>query len=194
MPPRTKRNATSRRHPPSTPPQPRPAYDPDSDQHQHTDLLSFDNDDDAPHTYGTGTLTPAVFEPEPPPSDPELGRASASICADPTAAAAAEDRYLPRHSHPKYEHEHEDVYARAGLREDALYGTSESDVDDGGPASASTSPPGPSSLRTGTFAITGSGARSVLSKLAAPTPGEDTSDESSLGRSVGHVRSPVLAR
>ena len=112
---------------------------------------------------------------EPPPSDPELGRASAVIW----------DGHDPAHllRHPA-------DYSRG------VYGpgTSESDIDDGGPISPSTSPPGPSSFGNN-FAAADEPvpARSALSKIAIPAE-DTTSDESSLSRSVGHIRSPVLAR
>ncbi|RPD54135.1 hypothetical protein L226DRAFT_312651 [Lentinus tigrinus ALCF2SS1-7] len=160
MPPRTKRNAnSSRRHHSAaqsyTPPSPTP------------DLLSFDPD---PSAYGA--ITPAVFDPDPPPSDPELGRASTAI---------HDARLLP-----------EPVdYAKHMFRPPAQ--VDESDIDDGGPVSPSTSPPGPSSF-SNTFAVADipSPARSGLAKLAVAE--DTTSDESSLSRSIGHTRSPVLAR
>ena len=168
MPPRTKRNATSRRHHPSSQPQPSSLDSP-----LPPDLLTFESEAPPQTTYGS--TTPAVFELEPPPSDPGLGRPSAAIWDgrdQPTLRAKPVD------------------YARD------MYGpgTSESDIDDGGPASPSTSPPGPSSLGNN-FAIADepTSGLSALSKLAIAAE-DTTSDESSLSRSVGHIRSPVLAR
>ena len=177
MPPRTKRNANiSRRHH-SAAHSPLPLYDPPSPAQ---DLLSFDQDDPAQAAYGAMTRPPAVFDPDPPPSDPERGRPSAAILLTEPVDYA------------------KDVFGPAQF---------ESDIDDGGPASPSTSPPGPSSVGTGTFNFAFARAdappspplplppapgRSGISQLAAA---EDTaSDESSLGRSVGHIRAPVLAR
>ena len=186
--PRPKRNAT-RRHPP-----PQNAYD------DAPDLLSFD--DDAPPQTPYDAADPAVFELEPPPSDPELGRASSAI---------RDARLLDAPGFAKHAYAHalaldaaeEGAYGARGR----LFAASESDIDDGGPASPSTSPPGPSSVGTGTFNFAFARAdappspplppapapgRSGISQLAAA---EDTaSDESSLGRSVGHIRAPVLAR
>lgn len=62
MPPRTKRNAPSRRHPRSAQPEA---------QLPEPDLLSFEDDPTA--------QSPSVFELEAPPSDPELGRQSTVI-------------------------------------------------------------------------------------------------------------------
>ena len=168
MPPRSKRNATSRRHHPA--PQPQPSH---SDSHPPPDLLSFEPEAPPQTTYGS--MTPAVFDMEPPPSDPELGRASAVIWDghDPSNLLRHPADYA------------KDVYGP---------GTSESDIDDGGPSSPSTSPPGPSSFGNN-FAAADEPvpARSALSKIAIPAE-DTTSDESSLSRSVGHIRSPVLAR
>ena len=158
MPPRTKRNAPSRRHQPPV----QSAY-PDAQLPGH-DLLSFDSDVPSHSTYST--MTPAVFDLEQPPSDPEAGRASAAIHVD-----YAKEMYGP--------------------------GVPDSDIDDGGPVSPSTSPPGPSSYGTGNFTIadvpsSSSPGHPALRNLAVAD--DTTSDESSLARSVGHVRSPVLAR
>ncbi|KAI0365441.1 hypothetical protein BV20DRAFT_954256 [Pilatotrama ljubarskyi] len=167
MPSRNKRNAPSRRQ------QPAPAQ-PVYPQPQPSDLLSFD-DDPSPPIDTFQSQNPAVFELEAPPSDPELGRESTVI----------------RDSRDT-EHLAEPVdYAKE------MYGpgTSGSDVDDG-PISVSTSPPDPSPIRR--FSITHnapskpSSTTSALSKLAITD--DTTSDDSSLSRSVGHVRSPVLAR
>ena len=168
MPPRTKRNANiSRRHH-SAAHSPLPLYDSPSPAQ---DLPSFDHDDPPQTAYGAMTRPPAVFDPDPPPSDPERGRPSAAILlAEPVDYA-------------------KDVFGPAQV---------ESDIDDGGPASPSTSPPGPSSFGTANFALAdapGVGAdagRSGISQLAAAE--DTTSDESSLSRSVGHIRAPVLAR
>ncbi|TFK78499.1 hypothetical protein K466DRAFT_570797 [Polyporus arcularius HHB13444] len=105
-------------------------------------------------------MTPAVFDPDPPPSDPELGRATTVI----------------RDSHP----DAQPVDYAKGVYD------LDSDIDDGGPISPSTSPPAPSS-----FAIAHI-PRSGLAQLAVAE--DTTSDESSLSRSIGHTRSPVLAR
>ena len=164
MPPRTKRNANiSRRHH-SAAHSPLPLYDSPSPAQ---DLLSFDQDDPAQTAYGAMTRPPAVFDPDPPPSDPERGRPSAAILlAEPVDYA-------------------KDVFGPAQF---------ESDIDDGGPISPSTSPPGPSSFSNNTLTLADipSPSRSVLAKLVGAE--DTTSDESSLSRSIGHTRAPVLAR
>ena len=183
MPPRTKRNAASRRqHAPAQQSSPFP---------EPQDLLSFDSDAPPQTTYDSPS--PAVFELEPPPSDPEAGRASAAILPESRLLAPAG---FPKHPYARDEPlrvaEEEPYAGGTGMR---LYeGASESDIDDGGPASPSTSPPGPSSVSTGNFAIADAPdlARAGISQLAAAE--DTTSDDSSLGRSVGHIRSPVLAR
>ncbi|KAI0681972.1 hypothetical protein C8T65DRAFT_703749 [Cerioporus squamosus] len=163
MPPRTKRNANParRQHSAAHPAQ----YCHDDPSPAAPDLLSFDPDLDPPPETAYGPMTPAVFDLEPPPSDPELGRASTVI---------------------------RDSRAQPVDYSKELYGI-ESDIDDGGPASPSTSPPGPSSF-SNQFAVDAipSPARSGLAKLAVAE--DTTSDESSLSRSIGHTRSPVLAR
>ena len=69
MPPRIKRNANiSRRHH-SAAHSPLPLYDSPSPAQ---DLLSFDQDDPAQTAYGAMTRPPAVFDPDPPPSDPDV--------------------------------------------------------------------------------------------------------------------------
>lgn len=164
MPPRNKRNATSRRHHPSS-----QSQSPYVESPQH-DLLNFDSDTPpSPSHSPYRSMTPAVFELEPPPSDPDIGRPSASIRdMDPLARQLG--------------------YA-GGMY---ATGPSESDIDDGGPVSPSTSPPGPSSFGAFPPPDAPHPGRSALTNLA---PAEDTtSDESSLARSVGHIRSPVLAR
>ncbi|KAH9910661.1 uncharacterized protein BXZ73DRAFT_57927 [Epithele typhae] len=192
MPPRSKRNASRRQHPSAQP----TSYDDSlasySPSPVHSinlgtpnpppNLLSFE-----PEAPPYPSPSPAVFELEPPPSDPEAGRASAAIRDahlfddDPGFA------YTPDRDHDR------DMYVHHE-------GASESDIDDGGPASTSTSPPGPSSLGNH-FAVSDepSPRRSGLSKLAsaaaAAAAAEDTTDDdSSLARSVGHIRAPVLAR
>ncbi|TBU43312.1 hypothetical protein BD309DRAFT_894635 [Dichomitus squalens] len=136
-------------------------------------LLTFGHEAPPQTTYRS--VTPAVFELEPPPSDPELGRAS-------TAIWDGRDQDDLRAESVDYAH--------------IMYGpgTSESDIDDGGPASPSTSPPGPSSLGNN-FVMEDepTAGLSALSKLANAAE-DTTSDDSSLSRSVGHIRSPVLAR
>ncbi|TBU22744.1 hypothetical protein BD311DRAFT_126923 [Dichomitus squalens] len=168
MPPRSKRNATSRRHHPSSQIQSSPLDTP-----LPPDLLTFGHETPPQTTYRS--VTPAVFELEPPPSDPELGRAS-------TAIWDGRDQDDLRAESVDYSH--------------VMYGpgTSESDIDDGGPASPSTSPPGPSSLGNN-FVMEDepTAGLSALSKLANAAE-DTTSDDSSLSRSVGHIRSPVLAR
>ncbi|KAJ8481384.1 hypothetical protein ONZ51_g6042 [Trametes cubensis] len=140
MPSRNKRNAPSRRQQLSA----QASYS----QSQTPDLLSFEPDTvHNPTTYDS--QTPAVFELEAPPSDPELGRESTvirnsrnteSLLADPVDYL--QDRYSIAHN-------------------------------------AISQPP------------SGTG-RTDLSKLAIVE--DSTSDDSSLTRSVGHIRSPVLAR
>lgn len=160
MPPRTKRNAPSRRH--QRPPQP------DFTQPEPHDLLAFD--DDPPQQ------PPSVFELDPPLSDPDLGRQSDSI-------RSGMDQEGSRHKPVDYAR---DVYGPP---------TSGSDLEDG-PISISTSPPDPSPLRRYSIAHDAApsptSTRSALRKLAIAE--DTTSDESSLSRSVGHIRSPVLAR
>ncbi|KAI0333347.1 hypothetical protein GY45DRAFT_1344085 [Cubamyces sp. BRFM 1775] len=169
MPSRNKRNAPSRRQQLSA----QPSYS----QPQPPDLLSFEPDT-VPSTTTYDSQQPAVFELEAPPSDPELGRESTVIrdsrntellLAEPVDYA--QDMYGP--------------------------GTSGSDIDDG-PVSVSTSPPDPAPIRRYSIAHNaispppqGTG-RADLSKLAIVE--DSTSDDSSLSRSVGHIRSPVLAR
>ncbi|KAI0820657.1 hypothetical protein BC628DRAFT_1412942 [Trametes gibbosa] len=159
MPPRTKRNAPSRRHPRST--------QPDFTQPEPGDLLSFDQD---------STQPPSVFQLDPPLSDPDLGRQSSSI-----RSAIDHDNTPHKPVHYAY-----DVYGPP---------TSGSDLDDG-PISVSNSPPHQSSLRA--YSITRDpepspdSTGSVLRKFARAE--DTTSDESSLSRSVGHTRSPVLVR
>ncbi|KAL1937335.1 hypothetical protein VTO73DRAFT_13848 [Trametes versicolor] len=137
-------------------------------QPQSADLLSFDED--------AATQSPSVFELEAPPSDPELGRQSTVI---------RDDRNT------------ENLLAEPIDYAQEMYGPtmSGSDIDDG-PISISTSPPDPSPLRRYSIAHDAvpspSSARSALSKLAIAE--DTTSDDSSLSRSIGHTRSPVLAR
>ena len=169
MPPRSKRNATSRRYHPA--PQPQQSH---PDAHPPPDLLSFETEAPPQTTYGS--MTPAVFDLEPPPSDPEVGRVSAVIWDGHDPA-----NLLREHAdYPK------DVYGP---------GASESDIDDGGPISPSTSPPGPSSFGNN-FAVADEpvSGRSALSKIAIPAEDTTSDESSSLSRSVGHIRSPVLAR
>ena len=201
MPPRSKRNAASRRHHAPSPAQ--------SPYIEAPDLLSFDSDAPQQTTYNSSA--PAVFDLEPPPSDPEAGRASAAI-----RDVHLLDAPYTKHSHtyarneaePEREQQHyqQQTYLQpfgpgsgASRRPFAAHeGASESDIDDGGPASPSTSPPGPSSFSTGNFALADadapslSPARSGIAQLAAAD--DTTSDDSSLGKSVGHVRAPILAR
>ena len=169
MPSRNKRNAPSRRQQLSA----QASYS----QPQTPDLLSFEPDTvHNPTTYDS--QTPAVFELEAPPSDPELGRESTVIRnGRNTELLLAEPvDYL------------QDMYGP---------GTSGSDIDDG-PVSVSTSPPDPAPIRRYSIAHnaispppSGTG-RADMSKLAIVE--DSTSDDSSLTRSVGHIRSPVLAR
>ena len=77
-------------------------------------------------------------------------------------------------------------------------GASESGIDDSGPAFPSTSLPEPSFFGTGNFALAGADAdwlsptRSAIAQLGAA---EDTiSNNSSLGKNIGHVHAPVLTR
>ena len=167
MPPRSKRNATSRRHHPA--PQPQPSH---SDSNLPPDLLSFEPEAPPQTTYGS--MTPAVFDMEPSPSDPELGRPSAVIWAGHNPANPLR---LPTDYW-------RDVYGP---------GTSGSDIDDGGPISPSTSPRPlvfRQQLRRRGRSRSCTPALGKIAFLAEDT----TSDESSLSRSVGSIRSPVLAR
>ncbi|KAI0637468.1 hypothetical protein C8Q77DRAFT_1048447 [Trametes polyzona] len=142
---------------------------PDFSHPEPQDLLSFDTEPEAQF--------PSVFELEAPPSDPELGRQSTLIRDN-------------RHPHASLADPQD--YAHD------MYGppTSGSDIDGDGPISISTSPPDPSPLRRYSIVHDAvpspASARSGLSKLAVTE--DTTSDDSSLSRSVGHTRSPVLAR
>ncbi|OSD01851.1 hypothetical protein PYCCODRAFT_1435871 [Trametes coccinea BRFM310] len=172
MPPRTKRNAPIRR----------PHQQPQQSQYsrsQPPDLLSFDpHPPSGPGSDHSQSPSPAVFELEAPPSDPELGR-------QPTLIRDSRDADSDSHfaEHPDYAHH-------------IMYGpgTSGSDIEDG-PLSVSTSPPDPSPIRVYSIAHNApspAATRSALTKLAIAD--ESTSDDSSLSRSIGHTRSPVLAR
>ncbi|KAI8984804.1 hypothetical protein BD414DRAFT_66053 [Trametes punicea] len=174
MPPRNKRNAPSHRHQPSSQPQPHPQLSLQPEREQ-AGLPSFDQHSPPDPAYDS--LTPAVFELDPPPSDPELGRQSTVI---------RDSRNITDHHLADPVDYARDMYGPA---------TSGSDIDDG-PASVSTSPPDPSPPRTYSIAHDRrsefTSGRSALSRLAIA---DDTaSDDSSPARSAGHVRSPVLAR
>ncbi|KAI0666055.1 hypothetical protein C8Q78DRAFT_1060998 [Trametes maxima] len=170
MPARAKRNASRRQQLP-----PQSVYS----QSEPLDLLSFDQDDPPPPPHTAyNTHNPAVFEVEAPPSDPEVGRQSTVI----------HDNRITEHV------PHEPL----GYAQD-MYGPamSGSDLDDGPVSvSTSTSPPDPSPLRRYSIAHDAASppaqTRSALSKLAVAE--DTTDDDSSLTRSIGHIRSPVLAR
>ncbi|KAI9069024.1 hypothetical protein FKP32DRAFT_1641461, partial [Trametes sanguinea] len=172
MPARTKRNAPNRR----SHQQPNQSH---FSRSEPAELLSFDQDPPSgPVSDHSQSPSPAVFELEPPPSDPELGRQSTLIRDSRNAQSGSHFADSPDYAHH------------------IMYGpgTSGSDMDDG-PISVSTSPPDPSPIRAYSIAHNApspAAARSALTKLAIAD--ESTSDDSSLSRSIGHTRSPVLAR